>query len=297
MVTKKPNFFILGAPKCGTTSIADWLRGHPRVFMSNPKEPHFFNTDSRHHAVFSLAQYEDIFKLAGPDTIAIGEASVWYLVSEAAVDNILAYQPEARFIVCLRNPIEAAVSLHDQKVFSGDENIFSFRDAWDAQLDRRAGKLALPDTCMDVNQLMYGGACLFGKQCQKLLRKIERDKLLIILMDDILKDPRAVYLNVLRHVGVKDDGKAIFTRSNPSKERKLLWVRKLLRYVTMFKNRFGMISGTGLGRLVNKWNTVERRRDPLDGETRKLLVDYFSNDIDLLESLLERDLQEWKNDQ
>ena len=159
------------------------------------------------------------------------------------------------------------------------------------------GELALPDTCMDVNQLMYGTSCLFGRQLEQLLKKVEKDKLLVTLMDDIVGNPRGVYLKVLRHIGVKDDGRFIFPRSNPSKERKLLWVRKLLRYVTMFKNRFGMISGTGLGRLINKWNTVERRRDPLDGETLKLLVDYFSNDIDLLESLLKRDLQEWKKGQ
>ena len=58
---RKPNFFILGAPKCGTTSVAYWLRDHDNVFVSDPKEPHYFNTDSDFHDVFSLDQYEALF--------------------------------------------------------------------------------------------------------------------------------------------------------------------------------------------------------------------------------------------
>ena len=197
---KKPNFFILGAPKCGTTSIADWLREHPQVFMSDPKEPHFFNTDSKHSAVFNLSQYERIFSSANDDQIAIGEASVWYLISDEAVENIINYQPDAKFIVCLRNPIEASVSLHDQKLFSGDENIIEFIDAWNAQEGRRNGKIKLPPTCVDVNHLMYGSSCLFGKLLHKLLEKIDREKLLVIIMDDILENPRMVYEQVLNHI-------------------------------------------------------------------------------------------------
>ena len=60
-LNKKPSFFIIGAPKCGTTSLADWLRDHNNIFMSDPKEPHFFNTDSNHHSVFSLNQYQSLF--------------------------------------------------------------------------------------------------------------------------------------------------------------------------------------------------------------------------------------------
>jgi hypothetical protein len=60
---RKPNFFILGAPKCGTTSLAEWLGTHPNIFLSAVKEPHFFNTDDR-RGVMTLATYEDLFRLA-----------------------------------------------------------------------------------------------------------------------------------------------------------------------------------------------------------------------------------------
>ena len=86
---RKPNFFIIGAPKCGTTSLATWLSGHPNVFMSAVKEPHFFNTDDRRF-ISTLEAYENLFRAASSDHCAVGEASVWYLSSTEAVRNILA---------------------------------------------------------------------------------------------------------------------------------------------------------------------------------------------------------------
>jgi hypothetical protein len=87
---RKPTFFIIGAPKCGTTSLAAWLGTHPDAFMSPTKEPDFFNTDDR-QGVTSLSEYEELFREARNNHIAVGEASVWYLSSSHAVHNILDY--------------------------------------------------------------------------------------------------------------------------------------------------------------------------------------------------------------
>lgn len=59
---KKPNLFILGAPKCGTTSLANWLGEHPRVFMSPMKEPYYFNKDHSYSRVENLKSYENLFE-------------------------------------------------------------------------------------------------------------------------------------------------------------------------------------------------------------------------------------------
>ena len=112
---KKPNFFIIGAPKCGTTSLANWLAEHPRVFFSDTKEPHFFCTDG-YTGVKTLKQYEKLFEDAKPHHLAVGEGSTHYLFSKVAVPNILVYNPDARFIVCLRNPVDMAPSLHSERL-------------------------------------------------------------------------------------------------------------------------------------------------------------------------------------
>src|SRR5210317_560697 len=116
----KPNFFILGAPKCGTTSLAYWLSQHPNVYVSPDKEPLHYSTDFPASTPHSERSYLDLFAEATEQHIAIGEASVWYLRSKDAVANIENEIPEAKYIVMLRNPVEMAPSLHWQTVFNGD---------------------------------------------------------------------------------------------------------------------------------------------------------------------------------
>ena len=84
-----PNFFILGAPKCGTTSLASWLSDHPHIFIPPIKEPHYFNTDDQHRNIRRRLDYEKLFRGVTEKHIGVGEASVWYLSSEVAVRNIL----------------------------------------------------------------------------------------------------------------------------------------------------------------------------------------------------------------
>lgn len=120
---KKPNFFIVGAPKCATTSIAQRLSEHPQVYMSPIKEPHYFNTDTKYNSCRSLQEYQRLFAGVTSNHLAIGEASTGYLYSKVAVENIEKYSPGARYIVCLRNPIQMAVALHEEELSLGHETM------------------------------------------------------------------------------------------------------------------------------------------------------------------------------
>ncbi|MGH2542590.1 MAG: sulfotransferase domain-containing protein, partial [Ardenticatenaceae bacterium] len=226
----KPNFYIIGAPKCGTTSLAAWLAGHPQIYMSPRKEPHFFNTDHSYVLTPSLREYERLFSAAGPEHVAVGEGSVWYLYSEQAVANILEYAPDARFVVCLRNPVEMAPSLYEQQVFSGNEHVESFEEAWRLQEQRLAGKL-VTRWCREPRYLAYGHVCSLGSQLEKLYDKVERAHLLPLVLDDIKEDPRTEYLKVLDLLGVRDDGRSRFPVHNLAKERRSPLVRKAVMAV------------------------------------------------------------------
>src|SRR5260370_1269300 len=81
---RKPNFFIIGAPKCGTSSMASYLREHPQVFFPEHKEPHFFNTGTGFRSVRSESHYYALFRYAGPQHIAVGEGTALYLYSDVA---------------------------------------------------------------------------------------------------------------------------------------------------------------------------------------------------------------------
>src|SRR5437762_14391876 len=105
----RPNLFMLGGPKCGTTSFQEYLAGHPQVFMSEPKEPCYFDKDLPFPASpRNDAEYMRCFDGATGEHTVIGEASTNYLYSKVAVATILAFNPAARFIVMLRKPIDMA---------------------------------------------------------------------------------------------------------------------------------------------------------------------------------------------
>ena len=90
-VPRRPDFFILGAPKCGTTALSEYLRRHPRVFVSRPKEPHYFCADFDYYYApgqRTEEHYLRLFAEADEGHLAVGEASVWYLYSEDAARNI-----------------------------------------------------------------------------------------------------------------------------------------------------------------------------------------------------------------
>ncbi len=134
---KFPNFFIIGAPKAGTTALSEYLRGHPQVFFSEPKEPHFFNDDFSARHTYDMDTYLSYFKDADEEYKAIGEGSVFYLSSKNAVPNILKKNPNAKFIVMLRNPVSMAQSWHAQAIHSFGETVLDFDKAWHLQDKRK----------------------------------------------------------------------------------------------------------------------------------------------------------------
>ena len=95
-----PNFFIVGAPKCATSSLSNWLQRHPQVFMSEWKEPRFFDTDLKVRMRVDEEAYRRLFRGADPQQHrAVGEATPWYLYSRVAVPSILRFAPDAKLLL------------------------------------------------------------------------------------------------------------------------------------------------------------------------------------------------------
>lgn len=289
----KPNFFILGAPKCGTTALASWLAEHPHVFMSPIKEPHYFNDDDP-EGIESLEAYQTLFAQARPAHRAIGEASVRYLHSHTAVRRILSYNPDSRFIVMLRNPIEMAPAMHEQAVFSFIEDVPDFGPAWHLQSARLAGA-PLPVGCGHPSHVQYGSYCRLGEQVRRLLDQVPRDACHFILLEDMKADPRSEWLRVLAHLRVDDDGRTAFAAENAAKERRFPVITQPLyragkRIRSAFPNLRVLHSAMGA---VDRVLRRARPRAPLAPELRQELADYFRADIELLGSMLGRDLGHW----
>ena len=289
---KRPNLFILGAPKCGTTSLATWLGSHPQIYMSPTKEPHFFNTDDNHTVTPTLELYEQLFSSATSSHKTIGDASVWYLFSDCAVPNIERYSPNARYVVCLRNPVEMAHSLHGQQIVNGNEHILEFEDAWRLNENRSKGQ-SVTHWCREPRHLDYGKTCSLGEQLERLLSRVDRDRISPWLLDDVRENPRREYQNVLRFLELEDDRRTEFPIHNTGKERRSRYFRKMILAAGRFKRHLGIYSGWGVLNSIDKMNLRNRPRAPLSPAMRRELQDYFHSDVEKLSRILNRDLSHW----
>lgn len=289
---KKPNFFILGAPKCGTTSMAAWLSEHPRVYMSPSKEPHYFDTDHNNCNIRSMAEYLALFEGAPASSLAIGEASVFYLCSNVAVGNILTFAADAKFVLMLRNPIDMAHSLHHQLCFNMDEHVVDFEEAWNLQ-EKRASGNSVTSHCQETKFLVYGEICQLGAQLKRLYSQVSRERVHIVVFDDLKTDPCQEYQRVLAFLGVPDDGRQDFPLHNPAKERRSRPLCLIVKWLSDAKKGLRITKRFGILNMIDRGNTRARQRPPLKPEMRRILIEYFTDDIQLLEALLGRDLSHW----
>jgi hypothetical protein len=106
-----PTFIIAGAPKCGTTAIYEYLQTHPQVFLTDPKEPHFYADDLlTHREIPTRNEYERLFETATADHLAIGEASVWYMHSTVALPRVREEFPNVRLVIAAAGRLSSVTS-------------------------------------------------------------------------------------------------------------------------------------------------------------------------------------------
>lgn len=293
---RRPNFFILGAPKCGTTSLAAWLADHPNIYMSPKKEPTFFNTDhaAKPGPTRQLPHYESFFASATDSHVAIGEATPVYLYSDTAVPNILRYTDSPLFIVCLRNPVDLAYSLHDEYLFQGAEHIVDFAQAWKLSDQRMQGK-AVKRRCREPKHLAYNQVCLLGEQVERLLTRVSRNSVHFVILDDVVANPRNEYLKVLHFLGVEDDGRKAFPNLNPAKTQKWPLVKRGLMAAHDIRRKLGIHRPLNLGiqSRIEAYNRVERTRREIPPMLRRELQQYFCTDVIKLGRVVGRDLSGW----
>ena len=295
----RPNLFIVGAAKCGTTSLHAYLAQHPQICMSSNKEPHYFGSDlnidpqwrprdEQHY--LSLYQHK-------PDTPIIGEASTWYLYSEKAAQEIKAFNPDARIIIMLRQPADFINSLHLQLINGANEDMLDINQALAAEPDR-ARNLRIPETCRFKDALQYRRAARFSEQVGRYLEIFGRDRVGIWLLEDMAQDTGKLLQEVFAFLGVNPDVTIDATRENTT--------RSLTRFDLYLKNMF--YRSTAFRRLVLKTpkpilNLYRRTTTKLmptirdkgfDPELRARLTAEYEAEIDSLALLINRDLEHWK---
>ena len=294
-----PNFLIAGAPRCGTTALFEYLRSHPAVYFSEPKEPHFFATDlARHRAVGSLDAYLKLFSKARQQHRAVGEGSVFYLYSRDALPNIRAVNPDVKIIVMLRNPVDLCHSLHAHFQLSFYESEPNFESAWRLMSARSSGEHC-PSTCPEPALLQYQKIASLGEQMERLFSLFPRDQVLTIVFDDFCRSPRDTYARVLRFLDVELDGRSEFPVVNQSRGQRVRWVGrfsrpagKVSRSLGIVRRRLGL-SPIGLLNRVYRSNMEPTARTPLTDAFRRELNRAFRDDVKRLSHVMGRDFSHW----
>ncbi len=298
---RKPNTFIVGAPKCGTTAMAAYLADHPNVFMSSPKEPHHFvYEDMPNKSNFSsLTKYLEIFAGANENHSIIAEASVWYLYSSDAIKKIAAFDPNAKIIAMLRRPDEMVYSMHSQAVVTFQEDIKDFTKAWEVSSGKDK-RCSYAKTCKEPRLLQYDQIAKYGEQLTNVQNYFPDDQVHVVFYDDFKSSTISEYSRVLDFLGLPATGRTHFPKVNPNTELRFKSLGAILKnppaiLMSVFSKVKGMlgIKKVGLRTRLTQVNQKKIMRRKLENETRQEIIDNYKEDIKLLASITNRDLAHW----
>ncbi|HEY0973776.1 MAG TPA: sulfotransferase [Solimonas sp.] len=290
---KRPDLFVLGAPKCGTTLMARWLSACPEVFVSPVKEPHYFCEE--HRWTPTLAAYEALFASADPETLWVAEASVWHLYSPSAVPAILDYAPTAKFIVMVRDPVSLIASMHEQHCFNGNELVTDLAEAVllsDSRLE--GGRDGIRDGYAPASHMAYFDCCALGKQLERLFRRVPRERVHVVVFDDLKADPQRVFDAVRAFLGLPAMLVPTLETVNGAKERRSPWLDRWVLRLARLKSALGVRGRLGILAVIRRHNVAYRKREPVPEALRVQIRERMREDVALLSRTLRRDLStEW----
>ena len=300
---RKPNLFIVGHPRSGTSSLHSYLKQHPEIFMTVIKEPNFFARDFRidsdhfhkkklYFPYRSESQYLSLYEKWTNEKIA-GEASATNLCSKAAAQEINRFNPASKIIMMFREPVEFLHSFHSAARFALGEHLEDFQTAISAEKDRRDGR-DLSKRVIVPSWLFYSEFIKYTQQIQRFLSCFDRAQIKIIIFDDFKSNTQYVYRGVLSFLNVDPNYLTEFDVVNPNKQLKwpLLkkytldspYLRKTLRLL------FSHETYAGLKDFYKNKMVEHEPRQPLD-ETFKLgLMQNFKPEVEKLSDFLKKDL-------
>lgn len=305
MFANRSSFFIVGAPRCGTTALSKILARHPQVCFSRPKETHLFVQDLgvMDEAFWTKNFVEPYFPHLSDQHIAFGEGSVSCLYSPEAIQRILAFDPDAKFIIHVRNPIDMVYSYHGRLLYLLDEDQRDFARAWALQEERKAGR-ALPKSCRDPRLLMYGDVGRLSEHVERMFATVGRDRCYVVVFDEFIRDPAALYHDLCRFLGLPQDDENHYNQKYSHRTYKNRFIQRMLVNpppIVMKAMKAAQITPQqlrantrGLRKWLRRRNTEEERRPTMQPALRQELAAYFAPDVARLSQLLGRDLSHWK---
>jgi hypothetical protein len=254
-----PDFIIIGAPKCGTTSLYQYLSGHPGVAPATKKEVRYFDEafdygTRWYRAHFPTLPYRLAVEALTGRRIVVGEASPLYMGYPYVAERVRSLLPGAKLIALLRDPVERAYSGYQMQVRRGKEVL-----PVAAAIDREAEQLAravdrLPrrktsDSPAPKRGRGYLARGIYADQLAAWFRLFPREQFLILSSEDFFRDTSAVFSQVLDFLGLAPWQPARFDRYNAAKYSGLdpATRRRLVEYFAPHNERLYQLVGRDFG--------------------------------------------------
>lgn len=276
-----PNFFIVGASRAGTTSLWIYLKEHPEIFMPEiirEKEPCYFtNLNGRP----SFREYMRIFENAENKKI-VGEASSNYLCAPESPKLIKDYNPDAKIIICLRNPVDRAYSLYRWMISEGYEWISPFEKALTFENERIKCRKSF-----NYYDYLYFSTGLYAEQIERYMFTFSPEQLHITLFDDLTTVPLITIQKIYRFLNVNDS--YVPTLSIYNKSRFPLFP-KLQRYIRHYAPKTLNIAENLMKLNLFIGDLGDKR---LNSNTRQKMLMLYRDDILKTASLIKKDLNMW----
>ncbi len=296
-----PNFLIVGAAKCGTSSFANYIDQHPEIYISKPKEPRFISSQFTEFPLkgpFSdrleswyVKTYEEYVKLFedAKEAKAIGEASVDNLFFyEKAIPLIKKFLGEPKIIIMLRHPVKRAFSAYSHMIRDQRETL-SFEEAIHMQEERRENNWEFLYSYIEASKYF---------EQVKAYQKNFKDTL-IILTEDLLKNPTNTFEEIFSFLEVdpqfKVDQTIQYNKSGAPRSRVIHQffkkdnkLRKAIQPLTHL-----LLPSNIRKKLFYKLQSQNLKKIEIDPETYKKLNKVFKNDIVQLQKIINKDLSDW----
>jgi hypothetical protein len=275
----KPNFFILGAAKSGTTFLYNTLTNHPEIFFPTEKEPSFLSYHFDKH-INSTAKYFELFDDV-KDEKMIGEASPNYLPDPSSPRILKGLFPDAKFVVTLRNPADRAYSMYVNMRRYGHESYRTFEKALRAE-NKRLTSQQFKEKHQYFYHFLYFNSGLFGEQIQRYFELFDEKQFYIVTIDQIKSNFEETIKSILMFLEVDtnyilpqgDQHQGYDVRFLPLQILK----RKLPRQYRKYLDPLASLNQT--------------KTKPIDPETRAELMEKYKDDLGLLYQLTGIDLTE-----
>jgi len=293
-----PNFLIIGAAKCGTSSVYHYLRQNPEIYMSPIKEPHFFALEGQttrfggpddgmlRNGITRMEDYRTLFQNASTERV-IGEASTSYLYDPIAPRRIRHHLADVKLVVILRNPVDRAYSnflymskrqlepLPDFERALQEEDI-RIRDHWSPGWH-------------------YRQRGFYFRQLRRYFELFNARQIGIWLFDDLLADPAGLVQGVSRFLGIETTYTPnVFDKHNVSGLPRIRLLHRLLIKSKPFKGIVKpLLPATVRNRISKLLRGLYVAKPPLPVRIRKQLINEYREDVLKLEDLIQRDLSDW----